>query len=260
VVAPKISQNAFEERARKTLQELLAKADVMIGDNTEKIALLEGFLTEFGESQAAAKARAKIEEWKNAGKAPEPKPEPVVEPKQLDPVPEPKKTEPVAPAVTQVLYKCSFDTAREQSAKTTGSLDDQEAYGGKGVSIKSDPVLKTWHTAVLGVRPPEPVKVGENTWVRFACKLDGASNLMIHSGIGKGMFERHVYNVPQGKWTWITIKMSDYTRDIFKGPNKQPVPGTDFNGTAIMAGANSAPCTLHVDEFMIGDGPVPKDE
>ncbi|HYG73933.1 MAG TPA: hypothetical protein VEK08_02915 [Planctomycetota bacterium] len=174
----------------------------------------------------------------------------------------PKGEPPAANAAAgehQVLWSDNFESGG--NGITKGSRTTENAYGGAGYCLKSEKQDSTFFTSVISLNPrkngTDAVNIGENTWIRFACRIDGGSMICFHSAIGTGLFEKYVGNLTPGKWQWVTFKMSEYTANIRDKNQPRPLPNTPFTGTAIFGCQHNGATTVYIDDITFGDGPIP---
>jgi hypothetical protein len=225
---------------------------------TEREHIADEFLTQYPDSMQAARMRVTVQGWS----APKPPPAPA----PAAPSAPTEKEAPVTAAndkETRFLFECSPETEQGLSCYADGTCEVAEVFGAKSRAWKASPIPDPpWHSTGMSVRvqghAKDPVKITPNSWVRFACHLENGKNLMMHVIIGDGVYEIHQFNLPEKKWFWASFKLSDFSRDI-RGGDAKPKTGAEFLSIAIMAGADKIPCTLHVEKFQLGEGPLPKE-
>ncbi|MCZ7648768.1 MAG: hypothetical protein M5U26_26505 [Planctomycetota bacterium] len=244
-----------EQYARKQLDEIRKAFD----EGKEHAYYVRQRLEQFVQGNGSTKAGQ--DGAKLLAQTPEVEPPPP--PKELvvvkEPAQEPGATATPELGAAKVLFAVTQDRAEDETCYRNGEKDTTEVYSGKLFSWKAKKIENpTWFSSSVSINFKDHPAVTDQSWMQVAVKLDGASNLCFHSGYSGGaIFEKHVTGQPQGKWFWVTIKMSDFTRDIKKGPNSHPVAGMTCSGTTIYAGTKGLPCTLWLGPVIFGDGPVP---
>jgi hypothetical protein len=226
------------------------KINALPEDNlSERIKLAETFVKDYPESMEAARMRVKIHDWST--------------PKVAAPANSPASDAGAAPDEKQsrILFSCTPATDEGLKSYSTGQHEAAEVFGVQSQVWRAEKIPDPpWHSTqmhiAISAHAGAPVKISAGTWVRFACRLESTRHLMLHSIIGKGIYEIHLNNQPENKWFWVTFKMTDFTRDI-KGGAPKPPAGSEFFDLAIMAGDNKIPCTLLVEKLQIGEGPLP---
>ncbi|MBI3828123.1 MAG: hypothetical protein HY291_01315 [Planctomycetes bacterium] len=162
---------------------------------------------------------------------------------------------------SKVLFHCAFETEDETRFWSKGKKVTENAFGGSGSSWQLNPISGGWFSLESGVSlgwSGKDVKIGPNSWIRFAYRFDDrGDNVCLQILDGKGnMYEKHQFSLKKAKWSWATLKLSDFKNLTKDGPN--PIPaGTPFMGMAFYGGKDGKECALLIDQFTVGDGPPP---
>jgi hypothetical protein len=167
---------------------------------------------------------------------------------------------PVAPE-TKILWQSDFEHESDDAMIGAGKRGTDNAYGGKGSSLKSVVNASDYFTSMITLSPrvnnTDMVKISESTWVRLAIRVEGAYQICFHTSIGGSVYEKYAKGLALNKWHVITFKLSDHKTNITNKNAPKPVPGTTFNSTTIFGCQKNAPTTVYIDSMMIGDGPIP---
>jgi hypothetical protein len=137
-----------------------------------------------------------------------------------------------------------------------GTKESSQTPNGTGFSVKAAPNNNDYFLTKIELRPS--VNLGNNSWVRMLCRLEGTTAICFHSSIGDAVYEKYVTNQPKNKWIVVAFRIAEYAKCITRDGTMPPA-GTRFNGTAIFGCKTGGDAVFYIKEFTLGDGPMPED-
>jgi hypothetical protein len=155
-----------------------------------------------------------------------------------------------------VLY-CDFDKDCGRLQLNMGKRTSENSLGGGGSSLKSGANTSGYFTSGVKIELKDPFAIKADTWIRFACYVEGSKQICLHTLFEPKVCEKFVKNVPQKKWFWVNIRVSDYEKQLNGKGSGQPDPGAKFRHTSIYTCGGGS---LYVDNFSIGEGPLPSEK
>lgn len=212
---------------------------------------LNDFIGRYGSTAAGRDASAKLEKLPSA--TPETTPSVNVQ-SQPGTVP--------TTGPTGALYSNTFENDADFRDVLKGERVSKGGFDNPGSSLVSvfDKQSNYFTSRIdLKILNRAGVPVQPDSWVRFALFIEeGDNQIACHSGIGDFTYEKFVKGLPRKQWTWVTFRMSDYTKNLKAHNADKPLPGARFHMTAIFAcGAGGKATKIYVDDFSIGNGPLP---
>jgi hypothetical protein len=242
-------QEMREGLARKSYDALLRdERDGRLAGNRLHKALTD-FVGNYGSTAAGREAASKLE------RLPPPSPDPTAKtPTQAGTTAE---TPPAG-----ALYANTFESDADRKDITIGERSEKGGFNAPGFSVVSAPDKRsTYLTSRIDLKLLDRagVPVHPDSWVRFAVFLEeGDNQICCHSLIGDFVYEKYVKGLPRKQWTWVTFRIAGYDKNLKTGKADKPVAGARFYMTAIFGcGGGGKPTRLHVDDFSIGNGPLP---
>jgi len=167
-----------------------------------------------------------------------------------------RETVPAPPGESKTLWSASFDKEGDFSAVSFGTKESSQTPNGTGFSVKAAPNNSDYFLTKIELRPG--VNLGNNSWVRVLCRLDGTTAICFHSSIGDAVYEKYVTNQPKNKWIVVAFRIAEYTKCITRA-GAMPPGGARFNGTAIFGCKTGGNAVFYIKEFALGDGLMPED-
>lgn len=248
-----LAARGAEDKESKDFDAVMKKIDALPADrNADRLALAEGFVTQYPDSLQASRLRVKMADWK---------PKPVVAAAAPpEPVPAAEKSDAASSGATKFLFTTS---PAGQGAKFYNDVqfEEQDVFNMKGTVAKANAIPDPpYHSTQMSIGldgKVAAVHLGADSWFRFPCKLENTGHVMVHLFAAGGFYEAHFYGLPSGKWFYLTIKCSDFKRDI-RGGDPIPKEGSEVHGIVLYSGENKVPSSMYIGQFEIGDGPVPK--
>jgi hypothetical protein len=223
---------------------------------------LQDFVSSYGSTSLGDEARAKLKEV--GGTVPEPKAAPPANPTPTNPTPAnpttPEKSATPAGNLSlpageyKTLWSASFDSERDGKV-ASGSRDTTQTPNGTGASLKAAPNNSGYFLTKMDLRPG--ANLGNDSWLRFLCRLEGTTSICLHSSTGDSVYEKYFRNLPQGKWVPVCFKVSDFDKCLNK-PGSKPAPGDRVNSIVIFGcNTKAGGAQFWIDDLMLGDGPLP---
>jgi hypothetical protein len=161
---------------------------------------------------------------------------------------------------TKILWSSTFEKDDAQYTLDSGIREPDDIFGAKGFAIKSKPKNDTadgYFTSVIGLRFGTAPVLGSDSWIRFACRTQGATKIALQSFMGEGMYEKYI-DLNEGDWQWVSFKMSEYERNVWQKGPPLPKAGMPFTNTVIFGVGNKKPTTVWIANVTVGDGPMPQ--
>ncbi|MCW8131674.1 MAG: hypothetical protein KIS92_15110 [Planctomycetota bacterium] len=231
-----------ESYARRVLDEMIQKEKAKTLSAFQFRKDLQGFVASYASTKAGKEGAELLKTLPEVEPPPETKP-------------------PVVTGDSKVVYFSAFETDEDMQSWGDGTKTAENPFGGAGTSLRLGPMSNNWFSAGTrygGGWSGKHLPISPNAWVRFAYRFDKGNNFCVQIQEGTNFWQKHVFDLPQGKWQYYTIKFAEMENMTKDGP-KAPPEGATVKAIMLFGGKDGVPITLTIDQMTLGDGPIPEE-